>query len=125
MKPWPSTDAIGLTFGTVLKDTGQKLYEEAKRLASEGASEESALLTRASILMQDAAKLPHQEFLDSAESIAKGIYFGTAAIAEKKARAFWQNLIKTSFEFAASLAGGILDLTGLSAAKPVAKKKKT
>jgi len=109
----------GLTFGKVLKDTGVKLYEEAKRLAAEGASEESTLFTRASILMQDAAKLPHKEFLDSAESIAKGVLYGTTAIAEQKAKAFWSNLIKTSFEFAASLAGGVLNLTGLSAAKPV------
>lgn len=127
MKPFPA-DEMGLTFGMVLKDAGKRLYEEAKRLAAEGLSEESALFTRSAIIMQDAAKLPHKEFLTAADSLAKGLLFGTAAIAEEKAKAFWQNLIKSSFEFAAALAGGVLDLTGVaggSGSKPVKRKQKS
>lgn len=123
MKPFP-IDEVGLTFGQVLKDTGKRLFEEAKRLAQEGLSEQSALFTRSSIIMQDAAKLPHKEFLQSAESIAKGLLYGTAAIAEEKARAFWQNLIKNSFQYAASLAGGVLDLAGGAGNKPAKKRSK-
>lgn len=109
---------MSINYTDVLEEAGSKLYEEAKRLAAEGASEESALLTRGAIVMKDAAKLPPSEFLMSAESIAKGVLYGTTRIAEDKARAFWSNLIKSSLEFAAGLAGGLLDLTGLSEAKP-------
>lgn len=126
MRPFP-IDEAGLTFGIVLKDAGKRLYDEARRLAAEGLNEESMLFTRASMLMSDAAKLPHREFLSTADSIAKGVLFGTAAIAEEKAKAFWQNLIKSSFEFAAALAGGVLDLTGVaggSGGKKVQRKTK-
>jgi|GEM_PF-7092589 len=102
-----------IEFGDVLKSTGKKLYVKAQELAKEGLVEESQLFTRSSILMQNAAHLPQKEFLQAGESIAKGLLYGTAAIAEEKARAFWQNLIKTSFEFAGALAGGLIDLSGL------------
>lgn len=100
----------GLSPAQVLKSTSQQIYAAAKERAAEGASEESALLARAAMLIDDAAYIPFQDFLDSAESIAKGIGFGTAAILEEQAKKFWADLITNTLKFAANVGGAVLDL---------------
>ena len=110
-----------LSHSQILKDTGKRLYAAAKARAEEGASEESALLTKAAILMEDAAHLPFQDFMDSAESIGKGVGFGTAAIVEEQAKKFWADLITNTLKFAANIGGAILDLPAPRKAKKKSK----
>lgn len=102
-----------LNYRDILEDASKRLYEAAKKRAADGASEESALLSRAAILFSDAAKLPFDQYLKAAESIANGILFGTAAIAEEQARAFWKDFVSNSLKFAANIGGATLKLLPL------------
>lgn len=117
MQPFPTHDR-NYGFGDILSDASRRLYKGAQERAAAGAEAEAQLLAQASQIMHDTALLPFDEFLMVAESIAKGTVFGSAAIVEKEAKKFWQDLIRNSLKFAANAGGVVLKL-------PLMKKSKS
>jgi hypothetical protein len=91
----------------VLRDLIERLKRQSMEAARQGVKEATSLALEADRLIKPLLNLPDADCLSGLESVAKGLEYGLAKIAESNAKNYFKGLINTALGFASTLLGGV------------------